>query len=205
MRLRSAAAAVTIALIATACAAEGSGRVDGGQTVEEATATGPSADAGQDGSQREETAAAATIDDETGSDPAEALWWTAETVADGSEFAAADLTGEDVVLWLWAPWCSVCNREAPDVAEALGDLPDDVTVIGVAGRDDVGPMQDFVAEHGLHEMTHVVDADGAIWASYGISYQPAWVFIDAEGNATVNAGMLGYDGILATVDEVFGT
>ena len=142
-------------------------------------------------------------DDSAGGDTDEALWWTAQTT-DGEEFVAAELAGDKVVLWLWAPWCSVCNREAPEVAEALADLPADVTVIGVAGRDEVGPMRDFIAEHGLQDMTHVVDADGSVWSSYGISYQPAWVFIDTDGQASVAAGALGYDGIFAGLDEAFG-
>lgn len=198
MRLRPAAAVLAVALTAAACAsadtelAEPAAASDGSQGVEEVSTTAPAEDTALD-----------APDDEAGPPTAEALWWTAETVADGSQFTAADLAGEQVVLWMWAPWCSVCNREAPDVAEALADLPPDVTLIGVAGRDDVGPMRDFVAEHGLQGMTHVVDADGAVWSSYGISYQPAWVFIDAEGNASVAAGALGYDGLFAALDEVF--
>lgn len=176
MSPRPAAALLALALTTAACAGTAAPDLaDGDQTVDEATAP--------------------TV---------EALWWEATTVADGSSFAAADLAGGDVVLWMWAPWCSVCNREAPEIAEALADLPDDVTIVGVAGRDDVGPMQDFVAEHGLEDMTHVVDADGAVWASYGISYQPAWVFIDGDGTTAVAAGALGYDGLFAGIDEVFG-
>jgi thiol-disulfide isomerase/thioredoxin len=133
-----------------------------------------------------------------------ALWWTADTL-DGDTFVAADLAGQRVVLWMWAPWCSVCNREAPEVAAAIADLPDDVTVIGIAGRDDVEPMRAFVEEHGLEGITHVVDADGAVWASYGISYQPAWVFVDEAGEAAVAAGALGYDGIFAGIEQVFGS
>lgn len=179
MSPRPAAALLAVALTTAACA---------GTTAPE-LADGAVAEVGDD------DATAPTV---------EALWWEATTVADGSSFAAADLAGGDVVLWMWAPWCSVCNREAPEIAEALADLPDDVTIIGVAGRDDVGPMQDFVAEHGLEDMTHVVDADGAVWASYGISYQPAWVFVDADGTTAVAAGALGYEGLFAGIDEVFG-
>ena len=149
------------------------------------------------------TTASAADDGAAGAEQVDALWWSAETIADGAPFDAADLSGGDVVLWMWAPWCTVCNAEAPDVARALADLPDDVTVIGVAGRDDVEPMRAFVAEHGLQDMTHVVDADGSVWASYGISYQPAWVFIGSDGSTAVAAGALGYDGLFAALDEVF--
>ncbi len=203
MTLRPAAALLTLALAAAACTGAGSPDLaDGTDTVEEASTTTDGAAA------PEEAPDAASVGAGGGESPAptvEALWWTATTVEGGELFDAAELQGSKVVLWMWAPWCSVCNREAPDVARALADLPDDVTVIGVAGRDDVAPMRDFIAEHGLEDMTHVVDANGAVWASYGISYQPAWVFIDGEGNASVAAGALGYDGLFAGLDEVFGT
>ena len=223
---RTAAALLAISLTAAACAGTGTAELaDGDQTVDEATGavdddggaatdTEPAADAGDTADATDADAAeeAAASGDESGDDgpsqaatPVASLWWTADTVQDGATFTAADLSGGNVVLWMWAPWCSVCNREAPEVAQALADLPDDVTIVGVAGRDDVGPMQEFIAEHGLQDMTHVVDADGAVWASYGISYQPAWVFIDAEGEASVAAGALGYDGIFNGIDEVFGT
>ncbi len=200
MTLRPAAVLLALALTAAACAGTAAPDLaDGDRTVEEAAAAAAEEATGPD------VAEDAAGDDAAGEEPAtvEALWWTASTVTDGELFDAADLSGGNVVLWLWAPWCSVCNREAPEVAEALADLPDDVTVIGVAGRDDLGPMRDFIAEHGLEDMTHVVDANGAVWASYGISYQPAWVFIDGAGNTAVAAGALGYDGLFAGIDQVF--
>lgn len=199
MSLRIAALVLTVALTAAACA----GGSDRGATGSPLGAAGP-VEEGQAGGAGEEapTSDASDAADSGGGSTVEALWWTAATL-DGDQFAASDLAGQNVVLWMWAPWCTVCNREAPEVADALADLPDDVTIVGVAGRDEVGPMQGFVAEHGLESMTHVVDADGSIWASYGISYQPAWVFIAADGEAAVAAGMLGYDGILTGIDEVF--
>lgn len=199
MSLRPAALLLTVALTAAACA----GGSDRGATGDPSGAGGPVDEVQADDVVEEApTPDANDAADSSGGSTVEALWWTAETL-DGPELAAADLAGQNVVLWMWAPWCSVCNREAPEVADALADLPDDVTIVGVAGRDEVGPMREFVAEHGLGSMTHVVDADGSIWASYGISYQPAWVFIAADGEAAVAAGMLGYDGILAGIDEVF--
>lgn len=187
MTPRPVAALLALALTAAACA--------GG------TAPDLADEAPVDGA----AAAATAADDAAASASVDALWWTASTVADGEPFDAAQLSGGKVVLWMWAPWCTVCNREAPDVARALADLPDDVTIVGVAGRDDVEPMRAFIAEHGLQAMTHVVDVDGDVWASYGISYQPAWVFVDSRGNTSVAAGALGYDGLFAGIDEVFGT
>ena len=218
MSLRAVTVLLTIAMTAAACAGgdgAGGGLADGDQTVDEAVAVDEERAAGDaaDGGAEEATTPDGRSDDDLGGtdgasgaddgEGVEALWWTAETVDGGEELVAADLAGENVVLWMWAPWCSVCEREAPEVAEALADLPDDVTIIGVAGRDDVEPMREFVAEHGLQDMTHVVDVDGSVWASYGISYQPAWVFIDEDGDAAVAAGAIGYDGLFEGIEQVF--
>lgn len=70
------------------------------------------------------------------------------------------------------------------------------------GRDDTGPMQEFVARHGLEGMPHAVDVDGRLWARYGVSYQPAWVFIDEDGDIEVHAGGLYGEGIGAAIEAL---
>lgn len=56
-----------------------------------------------------------------------------------------------------------------------------VTVIGVAGRDQRPAMEEFIERHGLGDMVTIADVDGAVWRRYGIVAQPAWVFLDAAG------------------------
>jgi len=109
---------------------------------------------------------------------------------DGGTMDVAQLAGGDVVLWMWAPWCPQCNREAPHVADVLAAHGDDVTLVGVAGHDSDDAHRAFVAEHGLEDMVTLVDDDGSLWARYGIDYQPAWVFIDEDGGTQVVAGGL---------------
>jgi thiol-disulfide isomerase/thioredoxin len=40
---------------------------------------------------------------------------------DGQEFDGAALAGTPVVLWFWAPWCTICRAEAPDVAAVAAE------------------------------------------------------------------------------------
>lgn len=56
----------------------------------------------------------------------------------------------------------------------------DVEIIGVASRDQLSAMQDFVARHGLQDMVNIADVQGEVWRSFGIVAQPAWVFVDGE-------------------------
>lgn len=108
----------------------------------------------------------------------------------GGTLDGVQLAGGDVVLWMWAPWCPQCNREAPHVADALATHGDDITFVGIAGHDSDDAHRAFVAEHGLEDMLHLVDDDGSLWAQYGVSYQPAWVFIDDDGDVQQVAGGL---------------
>ncbi len=109
--------------------------------------------------------------------------------------------GGDVVLWMWAPWCPQCNREAPAVAAAAAQFGDRVSIIGVPGHDSDDAHAAFVAEHGLDDLVHAIDDDGSLWARYGISYQPAWVFINQDGEVTVHAGGL-YDELEARLQAL---
>ena len=119
----------------------------------------------------------------------------------GGTFDGTELRGTDVVLWMWAPWCPQCNREAPHVAEAIDRFGDRVTFVGVPGHDSDDAHDVFVEEHDLGEIPHVVDEDGSLWARFGITYQPAWVFVDDDGTSQVVAGGL-YDELPARVQDL---
>ena len=109
---------------------------------------------------------------------------------DGGTLHGARLAGRDVALWMWAPWCPQCNREAPHVASAAAAFGDRVAFVGMAGHDTDEAHRAFVDEHGLDHLLHVVDDDGSLWARFGVSYQPAWVFVDDDGTMRTVAGGL---------------
>lgn len=50
-------------------------------------------------------------------------------------------------------------------------------------------MQRFINSTGVTIFPNVNDANGEIWREFGIGYQPAFVFRDAEGNATTTGGL----------------
>ncbi|MBV8965552.1 MAG: protein disulfide oxidoreductase [Mycobacteriaceae bacterium] len=104
------------------------------------------------------------------------------TTLSGAPFNGASLQGKAAVLWFWTPWCPFCNAEAPGVSQVSAANPK-VTFVGIAGRSDVGAMQSFVSKYGLN-FTNLNDADGSIWARYGVPWQPAYVFYRADGSST---------------------
>lgn len=70
------------------------------------------------------------------------------------------------------------------------------------GRDTVGEYQGFVSNYGLENMTHVIDPDGSLWGYFGINYQPAWVFINDDGMATLIPGALGEEKLTEELDKL---
>lgn len=116
--------------------------------------------------------------------------FTAERLG-GGELASSAFEGQDTVLWFWAPWCTTCRAESPHVLAAAANVAGDVEVIGVAGRGEVSDMEGFVADTGTGDLTHVVDADGSIWSSFGVVTQPTFAFIDASGEVELVVGAQG--------------
>lgn len=130
--------------------------------------------------------------------------FSTKTVA-GAPFRSASFTGKPTVLWFWAPWCTVCRAEAPDVAKAAAAMKAEVTFVGVAGRGEVPAMKQFIRQTDTGGFTHVVDGDGSIWSAYGVAAQPAFAFIDAEGNVSMKMGSLGYDALVERVQRLAKT
>ena len=93
---------------------------------------------------------------------AEPLAFQATTLA-GPELDVSTFAGEPVVLWFWAPWCTICRVEGPDVAAVAAELEGDVTFLGVPGRGETADMSAFVQDTGTGGLQHVVDVDGSLW------------------------------------------
>lgn len=107
----------------------------------------------------------------------------------GAEFDGRSLTGKPAVLWFWAPWCSVCQSEAPAIARAAQQHPD-VTFVGVAALDQLPAMDQFVATYQLGGFTHLADVDTSVWRRFGVTEQPAFAFIAPNGSVQVVKGTL---------------
>jgi len=116
--------------------------------------------------------------------------FTARTVS-GSDFVGADLVGQPVVLWFWAPWCVICRAEAPAVATVAAEFEGRVSFVGIAGHGQNEEMAAFVEETGTGDFTQVADIDGSLWLRFGIIAQPSFVFMMPDGQMQVFAGSLG--------------
>jgi thiol-disulfide isomerase/thioredoxin len=120
----------------------------------------------------------------------------------GGELDTASFAGRPTVLWFWAPWCTTCRAEAPNVTEVAAELGDEVDLYGVAGRGEAPAMEEFVDQTGTGALTHAIDDDGAIWSDYGVAAQPAFAFIDADGEVDVVIGALGADNLRERMQDL---
>ena len=124
----------------------------------------------------------------------EALSFTASTLA-GQKMDVSSLAGEPVVLWFWAPWCTICRAEAPDVAKVAAELDGQVRFLGVPGIGQEDDMRAFVEDTGTGGFDHLVDSDGSLWQRFGVVAQPAFAFVAPDGSVQVFAGALGGDAL----------
>uniref|UniRef100_UPI002795B64A redoxin domain-containing protein n=1 Tax=Nocardiopsis sp. CC223A TaxID=3044051 RepID=UPI002795B64A len=120
---------------------------------------------------------------------------------DGEGLASTALAGEPVVLWFWAPWCTICRGEADGVAEAAERYEGRVDFIGVAGLGEVEDMRSFTTDTGTDHMRHIVDEDGTIWSDFGVVGQPAFAFVRSDGTFETVAGTLSDDDLDARVSD----
>jgi thiol-disulfide isomerase/thioredoxin len=106
------------------------------------------------------------------------------TTLSGAPFNGSSLQGKPAVLWFWAPWCPICQGEAPSVGRIAQANPA-VTFVGVAAEDQVPAMRDFVTKYQLGFFTHLADVDASVWRRFGVTAQPAFAFISAAGSVDV--------------------
>ncbi len=95
-----------------------------------------------------------------------------------SRLAAAETP---TLLWFWAPWCEVCNHEAPAIERLAADARDELAVVAIGGRDDATNGPAFVERHDLRTPAIVFDERMAVWEAYAIPGQPAGVLLDRGG------------------------
>ncbi|KOX16967.1 redoxin domain-containing protein [Nocardiopsis sp. NRRL B-16309] len=190
------ATAATAVLLLSAC-----GAPDGGDgPAAPADAASPTDTAPTDAATTDTAPADAPGD---GADVAAHLDFTAPAVG-GGDVEGADLAGDPVVLWFWAPWCTVCRGEAGAIAEAAERHAGEVEFVGVAGLGEEADMAEFVESTGTDGITHVIDEDGTLWSGFGVVGQPAFSFLSPDGTFETHPGTLSEADLDARVAALAG-
>ncbi|MDQ3689795.1 MAG: protein disulfide oxidoreductase, partial [Chloroflexota bacterium] len=74
-----------------------------------------------------------------------------------------------------------------------------VTFVGVAAQDEVPAMQKFVSKYKMDSFAHLADLDASVWTRFGVTAQPAFAFIGADGSVDVVKGTLSEQDLVARV------
>ncbi|MEO7234158.1 MAG: redoxin domain-containing protein [Lapillicoccus sp.] len=132
------------------------------------------------------------------------LQFTATTV-DGKPFDGAALYGHKAVLWFWAPWCTICARNAGGVRSAVTALSPDIEVIGVAGlSSSADDMRGFVQRGGLQNIINLADTTGDLYSRFGVTQQDTYVFVSPDGSAKTVNGYSSTVDIVGLAGKIFG-
>jgi thiol-disulfide isomerase/thioredoxin len=194
---------VAAGLLLTAC---GSASPDGSAADPAASGSGSgTASTGADAGSGAGSEAGAAGDGGAGDggEVAEALRFSGTTI-EGADWRGADLAGKPVILWFWAPWCTICRSEAPGIAEVAADLEGQVAIVGVSGRGEVPAMKQFVDDTGTGALTHLADVDGSIWSRFGVVSQPTFVLVSPDGTTEGFSGALGEDALRERAEALAG-
>ncbi len=100
---------------------------------------------------------------------------------DTVDLTALATAGRPSLLWFWAPHCTVCRREAPDLlafAEAHGD---EIQILGLGAQDSLEEAYGFLDDTGTHDLRMVWDATGQSWIHHGVTSQPTIIVLGADG------------------------
>ena len=104
-------------------------------------------------------------------------------LASGDQVALRSLAqpGRPTLLWFWAPHCTICRREAPEVLEFEAAHGDDIDVLGLGAQDTLDEAYGFLDDTGTHGLAMVWDRSGQSWIHHGVTSQPTVIVLDAEG------------------------
>jgi len=108
----------------------------------------------------------------------------------GKSFVGKSLVGKPTVLWFWAPWCTVCRGESPDLVALSKSFKGKINLVGVAGLGPVKDMKGFIKDTKTGSFQHIADKSGLIWNRFQIVSQPSFIFISKSGVAYRIVGSL---------------
>lgn len=95
------------------------------------------------------------------------------------ELAAQDLTGHTTVLNFWASWCSPCRLEHQALMTL--SLRKDLTLVGIAYKDDAAEARSFLAHLGNPFSRIGLDPQGRTAFDWGVSAVPETFVIGPDG------------------------
>ncbi|MER3422231.1 MAG: hypothetical protein C4293_02375 [Nitrospiraceae bacterium] len=127
----------------------------------------------------------------------------------GEAYRNESLKGRPTLLAFWAPWCKVCQRELPLLAQFYGkEKPAPLRVLSIGFADIRANVEAFVKTRpSTFVFPTAYDEDRWVAQAFKINATPTYVLIDAQGSIVLvhrGGGLLQnveFRGFLATLKK----
>lgn len=91
------------------------------------------------------------------------------------------VAGKPTLLWFWAPHCTVCRAEAPELLEFEKEHGKDIAVLGIGAQDDLEQAEGFISDTSTEGLDMIWDASGKTWLHWKVTNQPTVIVLDKNG------------------------
>lgn len=101
----------------------------------------------------------------------------------GDTYTSATLKGQPTLLVFWAPWCKVCQKELPALAEFWQHAkPAALRMLSIGFADSRGSVEEFVnARSSVFLFPTAFDEGNHMARSYRINATPTFVLVNDQG------------------------
>ena len=105
----------------------------------------------------------------------------------GDAYTSAMLKGQPTLLAFWAPWCKVCQKELPVLAEfSQHEKPAQLRILSIGFADSRGNVEEFVnARQGVFVFPTAFDEGNHMARSYRINATPTFVLVNDQGSVVL--------------------
>lgn len=124
------------------------------------------------------------------------------TTLTGKTFNGATLKGKPVVFWFWAPWCTTCLQEEPNVVALSQRYQGKVAVVGVSSLATVQMIDDIAKQ--IPSIINLVDPTLGVWNHFGVQAQSTYLVLDKSARV-VGSGYLEDAQLSKLVAQVAGS
>ncbi len=123
---------------------------------------------------------------------------------EGNTVRLSDYRGKIVILNFWAVWCRYCIEEMPDLNELDKELKNgnDAVIIAVDSQESPETVKKYLTSNNI-TLNVVLDQDGSVTQTYGISGFPTTFIINRDGSVyTYIPGKTDKETLKEILDEV---
>lgn len=106
--------------------------------------------------------------------------FTLQTVSGDDLTLSQLLQQKPVILDFWTSWCPNCRRDMPKLDALYEQYADQVEVVGVNLKESSSTVQEYVDSANI-SYPIVLDTNGAVARSYGVSYTNTHILINRQG------------------------